>query len=390
MKPLTSDMQLKRVEIHGYKSIEHCDLELGAINVLLGVNGAGKSNFISFFKLVKAIFDNKLREFVLQNGRANALLHYGSQFTSQIESRLYFGAYNYEFVLRPTMDENLFIIERCYKIGIPYPLHDGQSVESSANLWKDNNYWAIDKKNNLVLKETALHLTNAINGYQIYHNYDTSENSFLIRSNPINDNLYLRPDGSNLAAFLYLVQQTQPNIISQITQTISLAMPFFGGFILRPNPINPQIIDLEWFENNKDQPLPAYKLSDSMLRFIFLATVLMQPDKYLPNIIIIDEPELGLHPYAINILGSLIRMVSHKTQIILTTHSVELINEFETEDIIIVDRAIDGNNYGKSTFIRLNNYNLTNLLNSYSLGELWAKNLLPIVSNRQTMLENNK
>lgn len=140
---------------------------------------------------------------------------------------------------------------------------------------------------------------------------------------------------------------------------------------MRPNPDNQGQIELECFENGEDIPFKAHLLSDGSLRFICLVTVLMQPEKYKPEVILIDEPELGLHPYAIKVLASLLRLASESTQIISSTQSVELLNEFNLEDVIIADRK-----KGYTDLQRLDENKLRAWLDDYSLGELWQKNLL--------------
>ncbi len=91
-------------------------------------------------------------------------------------------------------------------------------------------------------------------------------------------------------------------------------------------------IELEWFQvDGPDTPLRAHLLSDGSLRFICLTTLLLQPKELLPDTIIIDEPELGLHPYAISVLADIFKQVAEDKQLIISTQSVELINEMEAD-----------------------------------------------------------
>jgi predicted ATPase len=131
------------------------------------------------------------------------------------------------------------------------------------------------------------------------------------------------------------------------------------------------MIELEWFEEGEDMPFKAYHLSDGTLRFICLATLLVQPADQQAETIIIDEPELGLHPYAITVLAGLLKSASKEKQIIVSTQSVDLLSEFSPEDVIVVDR-----NGNKSILSRLDSSTLQDWLEEYSLGELWKKNLL--------------
>ncbi|HEY7545787.1 MAG TPA: AAA family ATPase, partial [Blastocatellia bacterium] len=208
-----------------------------------------------------------------------------------------------------------------------------------------------------------------IQSWNLYHFHDTSESAGVKKFGAINDNFYLRPDAGNLAAFLYKLQRTAKPQYEAIRDTIRLVAPFFDGFILRPSPDNPDSIRLEWRERGSDYPFLAHHLSDGTLRFMCLATLLLQPD--LPGTILIDEPELGLHPYAIAVLASLMRSASARTQIVVATQSVSLVNQFEAEDLLIVERE------GHETVIKtVDSQKLKEWIEEYSLGELWEKNVL--------------
>ena len=187
----------------------------------------------------------------------------------------------------------------------------------------------------------------------------------------LNDNERLRPDGANLAAYLYRLRERSPEHYQRIVDTVRLVAPFFAEFRLRPNPLDPHSIQLEWQEKGSDFPFLAHHLSDGTLRFICLATVLLQPDNLMPATILVDEPELGLHPYAIELLAALMRQCSDRGhQLIVSTQSVELLNHFEPQEVIVVDRADD-----QSTFTRLDPAALEVWLEEYSLGDLWKRNV---------------
>ncbi len=183
----------------------------------------------------------------------------------------------------------------------------------------------------------------------------------------INDNQVLHPNGSNLAAFLFFLKEAHPKNYEDIRTAVQQVAPFFDDFVLRRNPLNKTTIQLEWREKGSDVPFLAHHLSDGSLRFMLLSTLLLQPN--LPETIIIDEPELGLHPFAINFLASLIKSVSKEKQIICSTQSVTLVNQFDPEDLIIVDRKD-----GQTVFNRLESDQVEKWLADYSLGDLWEKN----------------
>lgn len=187
----------------------------------------------------------------------------------------------------------------------------------------------------------------------------------------MHDNANLRPDASNLAAFLFYLAQEKPKLYQQIRNVVQLAIPFFDDFVLKPQklPTEEEQIRLLWKQKGSDYPFWPSQLSDGSIRFICLATALLQPKA--PSTIIIDEPELGLHPYAIALLASLLRSASKRMQVIVSTQSVPLVNEFSIDDLIIIEREQEG-----SIFKRYDEKDFKGWLMEYSVGELWEKNIL--------------
>ena len=346
---------LDRIEIEGFKSIRQLRLDLKPLNVLIGANGAGKSNFISIFGLLRHLIEGRLQVYVAQSGGADALLHFGHKMTSGLKLELRLGEFGYAVELAPSNAGNLFF-----------------SVEHYWDL-ETTSYSEGHSESQLV---TALYEPGAtpkkillrMQGWRVYHFHDTSASAKVKQTGDIGDNEALRPDASNLAAFLFLLRTKHPESYRRIVSTIRLVAPFFDDFRLRPSPFNEQKIQLEWSERSSDAYFNAHALSDGTLRFICLATLLLQPD--LPSLILIDEPELGLHPYAIQVLAGLVRSASEKTQVILSTQSVSLVNQFAPEDLVVVDRS-----NGESLFRRLSTEDTKDWLEDYSLGELWEKNV---------------
>jgi len=350
--------QLKKIELKGYKSIKECKLELNSLNVLIGCNGAGKSNFISFFKMIQNMLSNNLQVFVSRSGGPDSVLYFGRKKTSKLSAKLYFGNNGYKLDLEPTSDNRMMFLDESFY----WDVHGYKSIGSGHFETKmyEGTKTGID---NYVIPN--------IKSWRVYHFHDTSDTAYVKQVQKISDNEYLRPDASNLAAFLYRLKNSDIESYKKIVKTIKLVAPFFSDFSLRPSPFNKDSIELEWNELGSDIPFKASNLSDGTLRFICLATVFLQPEELQPSTIIVDEPELGLHPYAIKILASLMKLASKNKQIIVSTQSVEFLNEFEVEDVIIVDR--DNN---KSVLKRLDKDNLNEWLEDYEIGELWKKNII--------------
>ena len=360
---------LDKLTIKGFKSIRKLeDFELTNLNVLIGGNGAGKSNFIDFFRLLRAMMklplpglaSASLQAYIADGGGTDDFLFNGPKVTEQIEVVTKFGLNGYRFRLSPTAEET-FIIN-----------HEAWYYERGSSGW-----WEMeatpellrvrDKKDAFGNRSVAFYVYEAISSWKIYHFHDTSKVAPMRRSETTDDSEYLRFDAANIAPFLLGLKNNEKSSYKQIVDTIRLVTPFFDDFILKPN--KREKVRLLWRQKGSDYPLKPQHLSDGTLRFICLTTALLQPDP--PSTIIIDEPELGLHPYAIEILAELILATSKKTQLIVSTQSPALVDYFEPEDIIVVNRK-----KGASVFQRLNKRELSSWLEDYSLGDLWRKNIV--------------
>lgn len=350
---------LSRIKVEGFKSLAECDLGLNNLNVLIGANGAGKSNFLSFFGLMGALIDNHLQKYVSKAGGPDALLHFGRKKTAMLRAELHFGKAGYKLALEPTNDNRMMFAQE----------EIWGSSEPGADM--RSGHFETDIKFAKFICDSYYEVRPRIRAWRTYHFHDTSDSARVKQLHSLSDNLYLRSDASNLAAYLLYLKESHTEHFHRIQKTISLVAPFFGEFLLRSDNGSPESIELEWFEEGEDMPFKAHHLSDGTLRFICLATLLLQPAEKQAETIIIDEPELGLHPYAITVLAGLLKSASKEKQIIVSTQSVDLLSEFSPEDVIVVDRA--GN---RSVLSRLDSNSLQSWLEEYSLGELWKKNLL--------------
>ena len=197
---------------------------------------------------------------------------------------------------------------------------------------------------------------------------DTGESSPLKTTNDLHNNRSLTRLGGNLAAFLYRLKLNHKESYDLIRRTVQQVAPFFQDFRLEPLELNRNTIKLEWRHVNSEGYFDASSLSDGTLRFIALATLFLQPVELRPSLILVDEPELGLHPYAIELLASMIRQASKETQVIAATQSSLLLDQFDPEDVLVADRV-----NGATEIRRLQSEQLAEWLKEYSLGQLWEK-----------------
>ncbi|MGB0982989.1 MAG: AAA family ATPase [Saprospiraceae bacterium] len=327
---------INKIQIENFKSIRKMDLKLHQINVLIGANGVGKSNFIGFFKLLKNIYEDNLERYVAEEGGADNLLYQGLKVSDSLGCTIQFD------------------YTKTYGLMLLYN-HHNDTLTADFEMLKGAKLGRFSNK----------HLKNL----KIFHFHDTSKTAKIKQKGNINDNHFLREQGENLAAYLYFLQEKHPKNFKKIEMTVRSVAPFFGGFNLAPDRINEDYIRLEWTEKGVDKYFNAAHLSDGTLRFMALTTLLLQPEP--PKVIIIDEPELGLHPFAISKLAGLIKKASIHTQIIISTQSVNLVDKFSPEDIITVDRKD-----GQTVFNRHETANLEGWLENYTISDIWEKNII--------------
>lgn len=360
--------KLDNITVRGFKSIASIEeLELGPLTVLIGPNGSGKSNFLGVFSFLNALRQGRLQEYVAKAGGADKVLHFGSRVTERLHVHVAF-----KVAVKKAVDEYTIDLE-------PTGADELAPFSETVSFW-DKGYprgyrtaiAAAGREAGISRRDqegTAYHVKRHLASWRLYHFHDTSTGSPLKKTASVNDNRHLRPDGANLAAFLHLLREKHDDSYRRIVKTIRQAAPFFRDFLLDPRRLNPDTIRLEWKHKGTDTYFDASSLSDGTLRFMALATLFLQPKPYKPSVILLDEPELGLHPSAITLLASLMQKASTESQVIVSTQSSLLLDHLEPEDVLVADR-VDGT----TRFSRLDSARLQSWLEDYSLGQLWEKN----------------
>lgn len=358
--------RLEKLSIKNYKSIHDQTLPLGQLNVFIGGNGVGKSNLISAFRFLREVVTQNLAGYTATKGGADTLLHFGRKTSKSMSFSLEFGEGNrangYKLWLLPTDDDSFLIrLEQAtYQDKKAYP-HKPFDIPVASNVRESG------------LREhrhqCARQAMSALESYRVYHFHDTSDSAPMKATGSIEDNRFLQPQAENLAAFLYWMQEKNADHYRTIVDTVRQIAPFFDDFRLAPSRLNESRIRLEWREKGSDAYFNAHALSDGTLRFICLVTLLLQPEP--PAVVLLDEPELGLHPAAVSLLADLLSSASTRSQVLVATQSVTLVNQFGPEDVWAVDRKDH-----ETVFKHLSEDDMSQWLDDYSLGELWEKNLL--------------
>ena len=354
------------ITVEGFKSIKRIDrLPLEPINIVIGANGSGKSNLIGVFSFLREIRSGRLQEYVIRSGGADRILHFGSRMTPELRMQVSFGGEvgRYEIELGTAVPDALIpLSETCV----------GPGAEQPATVGSVGGYheaWISQRDPHNIDGEIPHRVRSHLDSWRAYHFHDTSPTSPIRKTADVDDNRFLRHDGANLAAFLYFLSHKHEEAYDLIRRTVRLVAPFFDDFRLQPRALNEDKIRLEWRHLGSDAYFDASSLSDGTLRFIVLATLLLQPGSLRPSVILLDEPELGLHPYAIAMLASLVKQASVETQVVFATQSTLLLDHFRPEDVLVADR-VDGG----TQLTRLDATALEEWLQDYSLGQLWEKN----------------
>jgi predicted ATPase len=361
------------IRIAGFRSLKDVTLEPGRTTVLLGANGAGKSNVLSALRMVPLMRTHALRNYVAQQGGASALLHYGPQTTSAITLRLEFaqdtGKNAYEVRLGHAANDSLMFLDEQVQfqapgtVGFKATSLGAGHVEARIRDAVPNN-------------ATAKTVNWWLSRMTFFHFHDTSMTSAMRQFARQEETRFLRSDGSNLAGYLLGLAQGQDEASqaswARINGLVRRVAPFIDH--LEPTLVAPHLgpqsaVRLDWVDD-RGYFFGAHHLSDGTLRAIALITALAQPVEKLPAFISIDEPELGLHPAALGLLAGLVQSVAPHCQVLLATQSPTLLDYFDVADVVVAERKD-----GATQLTRLDETKLAAWLEDYSLSEVWDKNL---------------
>jgi predicted ATPase len=372
---------LKKIVLKGYKSIRDQTIELSDINLLIGANGVGKSNFLSFFQLLNHITNGNLQNYVAQKGGANTFLYGGAKKTRNISVELYFEAGDmnhankYELHLSFASGGRFFISEEqiSWFRNIPHLNFDPVEFSLKAPTEETDLIDFINRSSSINpynVQSRAAEITKyLLENCKYFHLHDTSDTANIKQPTNIQDTAYLYNDCGNLSAFLLKLKNQHSKHYERILRYIRAVMPQFGDFELIQSPAD-KYSNLNWRDRSGNF-FDASQISDGSLRFMGLATLLLQPETTLPKIMVLDEPELGLHPKALQLLRAMIEHAKQHSQLIIATQSAHFLDEFTPEQVIVAERQ------GEETiFKKLSTEELKDWLDDYTLSGIWDKNLI--------------
>ena len=361
------------IYIKGFRSLADVEINgLPGAAVLIGANGSGKSNFIRFFEMMSWMISRRLNEFIQRQGGADDQLFCGSKVSPYMDAALTLRTdtvlNNYRFGLKYAHPDRLIFVNEEFRVSYL----DTNSHESWANLvggyTEANLVHVAQSRAPGEIHRFAKASVDILKQSLIYQFHDTSDGSSFKKRWDAEDSDYLRPDGGNLAAILLRLEREDIRRFEMICRHIGRALPVFDRFQIEESYGK---VLLRWKAKGMDKTFGAHLTSDGSLRFFALVTLLNLPPEMLPAVILLDEPELGLHPAAVTLVGGMLKSLSRERQVIVATQSPSFVDTFSLDEIVVLELQA-----GRTEVRRLDENEYQRWLNDYTTGELWQKNLL--------------
>ena len=374
-----STNRIESIKIQGFRSLADVELsDMPSATVLIGANGSGKSNFMRFFEMLSwMVGTRRLQEYVQRQGGADDQLFGGSATTPLIQAEIRMRMEvdqevhrrDYGFTLAYSQPDRFAFSSERFRLSTPSPetgadwhYFSGGHLEARIVEAAHSTAFPVDVKNK------AWMVCSLMSSLGLFQFHDTSDTSAFKKSWDVSDCLGLRNNGGNLAAVLYRLEREDLTRYETICRQIGRVLPGFDRFEIEE--ANGKVL-LRWRAKWSDKSFGAHLTSDGSLRFFALATLLNLPPNMLPGIIMLDEPELGLHPAAIALVGGLIKSLSVERQVIVATQSPLLVDSFDVDEIFVLDLE-----EGRTTCRKLDAGDYRHWLDDgYGAGELWRKNL---------------
>ena len=366
---------IESLRVKGFRSL--ADVEIGDMPraaVLIGANGSGKSNLVRFFEMMSwMIRVRRLNEFVQRYGGADDQLFGGSKTSLRMEAQLAIrtesGRNDYRFTLEYAQPDRFQFVDEAFRFtrvgsGSEAPWQELGTSHVEAKIveaGQSDKFVDFERKAAGVL----VHLLRRCSAYQFH---DTSFNSaFMTKCDPTENN-HLLSNGGNLAAILLRLEREYSRRFESICDYIGRCLPNFDRFQIEEDA---RAVLLQWKAKGMNKTFGPNLTSDGSLRLFALVTLLNLPPEMLPDVLLMDEPELGLHPSAIALVGDMIKALAEERQVIVATQSPLLVDEFDFDEIHVLELKD-----GRTRILRHDKREYRHWLEKYTTGELWQKNLI--------------
>jgi predicted ATPase len=248
---------------------------------------------------------------------------------------------------------------RSIKTGLREDLEEGKALESDSEL-------AIFQVRDQDKYPTPYKLVRQLQEWRLYKDIDVGPDAPIRQPALIRPSVILSENGSNLASVLNSIQQQHPATWKDIEELLETVYPQFHSITFPPEGGDGKVV-LRWWERpyEKQAGFSANLLSDGTLKFLCLIAILKSPNP--SPLICIDEPELGLHPDWVKVVAELLQSASERTQVIVTTHSPQLVSKLRPEQLVVSEKED-----GRSLLRPLSGENLEKWLKEFTLGDLWT------------------
>ena len=368
--------RIEAIHVSGFRSLADVQISgLGNKTVLIGANGAGKSNFIRFFEMLSWMLrSRRLDEFIQRQGGADDQLYRGRAVTSRIRAEISLktqaGRNDYRFQLVHAHPDRFVFTEEAFR----FTRADSRPVAEWRHLRHGGSEAMIVEAaqatdNPTPGSVTARTIVGLLRNCSVYQFHDTSDSSNMKSLWDADDNAVFRSHGGNLAAILYRLEHEDIKRFELICRQIGRVLPVFDRFQIEESGHR---VTLRWKARGVDKTFGPHLTSDGSLRLFALVTLLNLPPHMLPDILLLDEPELGLHPSAIALIGGMISALATDRQVIVATQSPLLVDAFDLEEIFVLDLED-----GQTVFRNLRHCDYKRWLEEgFTTGDLWRKNII--------------
>ena len=367
-----------RLSIRGFRRLLDVSLELRPLTVLIGANGCGKTSVLDVLNLLSNSAQGRLGPAVSEMAGLGSVLTYdrapelklGLSFNSSVGEML-----GYHLVLEP---RGLGFAIREESMGSP--IEPSQIAASDARVdFYDVRGELVESGSRRGLLETALsQVPKSLHGPEEFRETLAGSTFYQgisvgVRS-PVRLPQQLGPaqlpgrDGEDLVSCLYSMRESHPERFEAVEDTLRVAFPRFKR--LEFPPVAAGTVGLGWRDNDSTKTFYAHQLSPGTLRFLWLTALLQSPG--LPALILLDEPEVSLHPEMVSLMVDQFREASFRSQLVIATQSDSLIRFLEPKEVVVCD-SDEG---AMTTLTRADELDLEEWLKEYSLDELWRNGRL--------------
>ena len=363
---------LEHIRIKGFRSLADIEIrDLSRTSVMIGANGSGKSNLIRFFEMLSWMLKSRrLAEFITLQGGADDQLTCGSTVTPRMEATLTIGTdagrNEYTFALVHAHPDRLMFVHEAFRF--TRETIDREPEWVSLDSGHTEAQILETAQSNGPGTQTARVIVALLRSCAVYQFHDTSNVSRFKKRCEADDNAQLRSHGGNLAAVLLRLEREDIRRYEMICYHIGRILPVFDRFEIDETDGTAL---LRWKAKGTDKTFGAHLTSDGSLRLFALVTLLNLPSDMLPDIVLLDEPELGLHPAAIGLISGMIKQRRLDCQFVVATQSPRFVDSFGLDEIIVLELRD-----GRTEFRRLDSHEFQRWIDEFSPGQLWEKNVL--------------